>query len=169
MKRFVMLASIVSALALCAVGAASVGTGSWGSWEPTYQGPIVAPAGAVCAFPVSAEPVSQNLRLRYHFDEAGNADGYEVVGPLVARITNTATGASIERNLASKGTVLFAEDGSWEAVVDGNFLIFFTAQDNPSTELLLLAGRTVLRGTATGAKTLVSANGRSEDVCAALS
>lgn len=169
MKRIVTLASIVSALALCAVPAASAGTGSWGSWEPTYQGPIAAPAGAVCPFPVSAEAVSQDLRLRYHFDEAGNADGYEIVGPLVARITNTVTGASIERNLASKGTVFFAEDGSWEAVVDGNFLIFFTERDSPSTELLLLSGRTVLRGTATGAKTLVTADGRREDVCATLS
>src|SRR5438093_10707599 len=144
MKRFAMLASLVSAFALCGIQAAGAATGSWGRWEPTYQGAITAPAGTVCPFAVSAEPVGQRLQIRYHYDEAGNPDGYQVGGLLIGRITNTETGASVERNLSGLGTVMFNPDGSWNAVVEGNFLVFFRSQDTPSNQLLLFKGRTVL-------------------------
>jgi len=110
----------------------------------------------------------ENLKLRYHHDSAGNIDGYEVAGPLIARVTNTENGKSIQQNLASKGTVFFNPDGSYDAVVDGNFLIFFLGGDNPAHELLLLTGSTVLHGSPTGEKTLVSTNGRTENLCETL-
>jgi hypothetical protein len=108
------------------------------------------------------------MLIRYHYDDAGTLDGYQVTGPLVARVTNVETGASIERNLASFGTVTLNPDGSYDAVVEGNFLVFFTSGESPSNELLLLVGRTVLHGSATGEKTLVSASGRTEDLCRTL-
>jgi hypothetical protein len=166
MKRLVILGILVAALG--AVGAAAAEGGSWGNWEATEQGPISVPAGAVCSFPVTAEPVRQNLRLRYHYDNAGNADGYEVVGPLIARITNTATGTSVVRNLSGQGTVLFAPDGSWDAVVNGGFLIFFRAGDEPANDLLFFEGQTVLHGLPTGEKTLLSHTGQGENVCETL-
>jgi len=169
MKRFATIALSFFALVVCATGAGkAAATGSWGPWESTYQGPITAPAGVVCPFEVTAEPVMENLRIRYHYDGAGNIDGYEVTGPLVARVTNTENGKSVRRNLASKGTVFFNPDGSYDAVVDGNFLLFFLDGDNPAHELLLLTGRTVLHGSPTGEKTLVSAKGRSENLCETL-
>ena len=168
MKRVALIACTLLGLALCGAGAATGVGDSWGPWQPTYKGPITAPAGVVCPFEVSAEPVMQNEQFRYHYDEAGSVDGYQLKGPLVARITNTATGASLERNLASFGTVTFNADGSYDAVVDGNFLVFFLGGDSPSNELLLLTGRTVLRGTPTGEKVLVSRSGASEDLCRTL-
>src|SRR2546430_9982033 len=90
MKRLVTVV-LGTVLFVCAVGAATAAEGSWGPWEPTYQGPITAPAGTVCAFPVRAEPVRQDMAFRYHYDEAGNPDGYQVKGPLIARITNLDT------------------------------------------------------------------------------
>jgi hypothetical protein len=168
MKRLVAVSLTALALALCAAGAASADGGSWGPWEPTFQGPITAPAGVVCTFAISAEPVRQHMLIRYHYDDAGTVDGYQVTGPLVARITNVETGASVELNLASFGTVTLNPDGSYDAVVEGNFLVFFTSGESPSNELLLLVGRTVLHGSATGTKTLVSASGRTEDLCQTL-
>jgi hypothetical protein len=167
MKRFLTLSLSVFALASWPAGAASAG-GSYGPWEPTYQGPITAPAGFVCSFPVFAEPLRQNMQLRYHYDSAGSIDGYQVKGPLVARITNLNTGASLERNLASFGTVTLNPDGSYDAVVTGNFLVFFLAGDTPSNQLLLLVGRTVLHGTPTGEKELVDRSGLRQDLCETL-
>jgi hypothetical protein len=164
-----MLASVVAAFAVCGVQAATADTESWGPWEPTYQGPITVPAGTVCPFAVSAEPLRQRLQIRYRYDEAGNPTGYQVVGPLIGLITNTETGASVERNLSGLGTVMFNPDGSWEAVVEGNFLVFFRSADTPANRLLLFNGRTVLEGTASGAKMLASVSGATEDLCATLS
>jgi hypothetical protein len=168
MKRLVTVSIAALALALCAAGAASADGRSWSPWEPTFQGPISVPAGVVCTFAVSAEPVRQHMLIRYHYDDAGTIDAYQVTGPLVARVTNAETGASVERNLASLGTVTLNADGSYDAVVEGNFLVFFVSGESPPNELLLLSGRTELHGSATGTKTLVASSGRSEDLCATL-
>ena len=126
---------LASAVALGAPAAATAANGSYGPWEPIYQGPITAPAGYVCSFTVTAEPVYERPQIRYHYDDAGSIDGYQVTGPLVARITNTKTGASVQRNLSGLGTVTLNPDGSYDAVVNGNFLVFFLGGDNPQSEL----------------------------------
>jgi len=92
MRRLATISLTAFALTLWLVGAATGASGSWGPWEPTYQGPITAPAGVVCPFAVSASPVREDLKVRYHYDEAGAIDGYESNGPLIARITNLQTG-----------------------------------------------------------------------------
>lgn len=168
MKRLAAIFLSMFALALTGAGATSAADGSYGPWEPTYQGPITAPAGVVCSFTVTAEPVREDLRIRYHYDAAGNVDGYEATGQLIGRVTNTETGASVVRNFSGPGTVTFNPDGSYDAVVAGDFLVFFLAQDNPSNELLLFSGRTVLHGDASGVKTLVSHNGQVENLCETL-
>jgi hypothetical protein len=161
---------VVGALAVTAFTAApsAAASGSWGPWEPTEQGPINAPAGVVCPFPVSAVPVEQHLLLRYHYDDAGVIDGYEATGSLVGRFTNTDTGQSVVRNLSGPGTVTFGSDGSYDAVVSGNFAVFFLAGDTPANELLILSGHTVLHGSPTGEKTLVSSTGQTENLCETL-
>lgn len=165
MKRLATVSLSVLALALAGAGATTAADGSYGPWEPTDQAPITAPAGVVCSFTVSAEPVRQDLRVRYHYDSAGNIDGYEATGQLFGRITNTETGASVVRNLSGPGTVTFHSDGSWDADVAGDFLVFFLAQDSPANELLLFSGHTVLHGSPSGEKTLVSHAGQVENLC----
>jgi hypothetical protein len=165
MKRLFLAAVIFSAFAGTAVAADGNG---YGPWEPTSQGPITAPAGYVCPFTVTAEPVRQDIRVRYHYDAAGNVDGYQATGQLIGRITNDETGASVVRNLSGPGTVTFGPDGSYDAVASGGFLIFFTPQDNPSHQLLMLSGHTLLHGDASGAKTLVSHEGEIENLCETL-
>jgi hypothetical protein len=164
MRRLLTVSAAFFALALCAAQTAAAG-GSWGPWEATYQGSISVPAGVVCPFAVSAEPVMRHMEVRYHMTDGGTIDAYQVKGPLVARVTNTETGASLVRNLASFGTVTLNPDGSYDALVTANFLSFFLGGESPANELLLLTGRTVLHGSPTGVKTLVSTNGRSEDLC----
>jgi hypothetical protein len=165
MKRLATVSLSVLALALVGAGATTAADGSYGPWEPTYQAPITAPAGVVCSFTVSAEPVRQDLRVRYHYDSAGNIDGYEATGQLFGRITNTETGATVVRNLSGPGTVTFNSDGSWDADVAGDFLVFFLAQDSPANELLLFSGHTVLHGSPSGEKTLASHAGQVENLC----
>ena len=72
------------------------------------------------------------------------------------------------RNLSGQGIVLFAPDGSWDAVVNGGFLIFFRGTDDPANALLYLTGHTVLHWTAAGQKTLVSQTGPGENLCETL-
>jgi hypothetical protein len=168
MTRLALLLLSFLALAAAGVATAAPDEGSYGPWEPTYQGPITAPAGFVCSFEVTAEPVREHLLVRYHYDAAGNVDGYQATGLLIARITNTETGASVVRNLSGPGTVTFNPDGSYDAVVEGNFLVFFLGQDDPANQLLLLTGRTVLHGAPTGEKTLVSHTGAVENLCETL-
>jgi hypothetical protein len=167
MKRLLIISFAVFALALGAAQAAAA-DGSWGSWEPTFQGAISVPAGVVCPFAISAEPVREDLAVRYHYDESGAVDAYQFKGPLVARITNLDTGASVERSLSGFGTVTPHADGSYDAVFEGGLLLFQRSGDSPSSELLLLTGRTELHGSPTGVKTVVSASGQSEDLCKTL-
>ena len=168
MKRLAAIFLSLLALALLGAGATTAADGYYGPWQPFYQDPITAPAGVVCSFEVTAEPVRQDIRVRYHYDSAGNIDGYEATGQLIGRITNTETGASVVRNLSGPGTVTFNPDGSWDAVTGGDFLVFFLPQDNPSSQLLLMSGRTVLHGSPSGEKTLVSQNGHIENLCETL-
>jgi hypothetical protein len=165
MKRLAAVLLSTFALALVGARATAAADGSYGPWQSTYQGAITAPAGLVCPFTVTAEPVRENLRVRYHYDSAGNVDGYEATGQLIARITNDETGASVVRNLSGPGTVTFNPDGSSDAVTGGDFLVFFLPQDPPSSRLLLFSGRTVLHGAANGDKTLVSQSGQVENLC----
>jgi hypothetical protein len=165
MKRLAAVLFGAFALGLAIVTGSSAAGNGYGPWESTYQGPITAPAGYVCPFTVTAEPVREDLRVRYHYDDAGNVDGYEATGQLIARITNVDTGESVVRNLSGPGTVTFNPDGSYDAVVSGDFLVFFLGQDSPAHQLLLLSGHTVLHGAPNGAKTLVSNSGQAENLC----
>ena len=72
-ERLLTISFALCALALGGATAAAA-DGSWGPWEPTFQGPISVPAGAVCPFAVSAEPVRVDLAVRYHYDETGAID-----------------------------------------------------------------------------------------------
>jgi hypothetical protein len=168
MKRVAALFATVAALAMTGVAAAAPDEGSYGPWQPTYQGAITAPAGAVCPFQVTASPVKEALTVRYHYDAAGNVDGYQAKGLLIAQITNDETGASVVRNLSGPGTVTFNPDGSYDAVVEGNFLVFFLPGDTPASELLLLTGKTLLHGAPTGEKSVVSHTGPTENLCETL-
>jgi len=156
---------VVAIFALAPAAVATANPAGYGPWESTFQGAITAPAGAVCSFSVTAAPVREDLRVRYHHDAAGNIDGYQATGQLIARITNNETGASVVRNLSGPGTVTFNPDGSYDAVAGGDFLIFFLPGDNPASQLLLLNGYTVLHGAPDGSKTLVSHSGSVENLC----
>jgi hypothetical protein len=169
MKRLVAASLTMFALALAAAGTTTAADGAYGPWQATYQGAITAPAGSVCAFTVTAEPVREDLRFRYHYDSDGNVDGYQATGQLIAKITNVDTGTSVVRNLSGPGTVTFNADGSYDAVVNGDFLVFFLAEDDPSHALLLFSGRTVLHGAPNGAKTLIAQSGQVENLCDTLS
>jgi hypothetical protein len=167
MKRLLTISFALCALALGGASAAAA-DGSWGPWEPTFQGPISVPAGVVCTFAVSAEPVREDLAVRYHYDETGAIDAYEFKGPLLARITNLDTGENVVRSLSGFGSVVPHADGSYDAVFEGGLLLFMGSGDSPSSELLLLTGRTVLHGSPTGVKTVVASSGASEDLCQTL-
>ena len=116
----------------------------------------------------TAEPIHEDLAVRYHYDATGAVDSYEFKGPLLARITNLDTGESVVRSLSGFGSVVPHADGSYDAVFEGGLLLFMGSGDSPPSELLLLTGRTVLHGSATGVKTVVSSSGASENLCQTL-
>ena len=67
MKRLAAVFLSIFALALFSAGTISAADGSYGPWQATYQGPITAPVGVVCPFTVTAEPVREDIRVRYHY------------------------------------------------------------------------------------------------------
>jgi len=125
-------------------------------------------AGEVCGFPMTVTfPVQQEF-ITNLFDENGTLVGATITGKLVARVTNTASGASVDRTLTGLGTLTFGADGSETIDVGGTIGIAFRGTDSPANEFDIVTGSSVLRIAADGTRTLLSSDGAIEDLCLTL-
>jgi hypothetical protein len=110
-KISVAALSVLFVLAIVGPARAQVGV-TRGDRMPLPEAPFSYPAGEVCAFPVSVtNPVQQEF-ITYLCDDEGNVVGATITGKLIATITNTATGESVDRILTGLGTISFGSDGS---------------------------------------------------------
>ena len=157
---------LVAVLAATTIAAADTATRSKREFLPE-QG-FSYPAGEVCAFPVRVDIVTNQQYVTHHYDEQGNLVSDSITGALVVQVTNTATGESVERNLAGYGVVDYHPDGSLTFSGNGHFLAGFHATDSPANQLLVFSGNTVVDISSTGRKTLVHTDGAAEDLCATL-
>jgi hypothetical protein len=84
-----------------------------GGWVPAPSAPYDQPAGARCDFPIHSEPIVDHVRtkvLATYPDGTTKREAY--VGPLEVRITNTASGASVEVDLSGSSVIEYQPGGT---------------------------------------------------------
>ncbi len=146
--------------------------GQPGGWERVVAAPFTSPAGDLCPFELRSEPLFDQVYVR---TTARFADGsprrQEYAGPLVVRLTNTATGTSIVRDLSGRAVARYRPDGGYTFRIQGPAAVGFRAYrgDNLATGYYVLRGdHTVRFAAADGPRTLIRDRGSEENVCRTL-
>ena len=165
-------AALVGAAAGPAVAAtARPATAQIGGWQRVVTQPFTSPAGDLCPFGLHSEPLVDRVYVRTTatFPD-GSAQRQQYAGPLIVRLTNTATGASIVRNLSGAAVVTYATDGSYDFRIIGPAAVGFRAYqgDNLPTGFYVLRGVHVVHFAADGTRTLTVDRGTEENVCVTL-
>jgi hypothetical protein len=161
--------------ALCGIGvvAALVFAATAGANPPTKEPvpPTLAsfPAGTLCSFPVTWESVVNGFFLITFVDREDSFRFQIGAGYQLLRVTNDATHESMLVNVTGPGKVTPNPDGSITIEGGGHWLVGFLPGDSPSSRMLLMDGRIVLNVSSSGKITLVSHEGTTQDLCAALS
>lgn len=155
-----------------ASGATSETTSASGSgWVRSVAEPFTSPAGDLCVFPLQSDPLVDRVYVRtVRTFPDGSPEIQEYVGPLVVRLTNTTTGASIVRNLSGRAVVTFAADGSSDFRIQGPAAVGFRSANGDSlpTGFYVLRGVHVVHFAVDGTRTLTVDRGSEENTCATL-
>lgn len=165
-RRWMRGAAVGIALVLVAAPAASA-TGSTatttattatigsGGWVPAPSSPFDREAGVLCDFPVHGEPIVDEVRKRTLVANPDGTPRSELwVGRLVIRVTNTATGASVDSDASGSAVITYGADGSQFWAVAGPTQIGFRAGGgNLPRGLYRLDGVYTLAFDAAGTKT----------------
>ena len=115
-----------------------------------------------CLFPVHIEGVS-NQKTNPH----GKATGFGS-----ATVTNLATGKTLKFNTSGPGTITTTQDGGYTIDGTGHWLLYTTVENSQPAGVLQLAyttGHVKVTVDKDGQTTDYKLNGKSTDVCAALS
>jgi hypothetical protein len=125
------------------------------------------PAGARCAFPIRVEAVLDEVRklvLAEFPDGSPRREMYQ--GALLARVTNTATGASTLVDAGGSGMVEYGTDGSMTWYVTGPVLFGFG--ENAGTlprGVWRIDGQYIVEFSPMGYRSLTMAHGTTHNVC----
>lgn len=105
--------------------AASAGTPTptaTGGWTPVTYGSLDQPAGTDCSFELKIDFPTQGVEQRISVTYPdGSPLRTDFRGPLIARYTNAATGASVDEDLSGVGTLYNFPDGSSLWNISDNF------------------------------------------------
>ncbi|MFI1382912.1 hypothetical protein [Embleya sp. NPDC020886] len=139
-----------------------------GRWEPAPPTPpFDYPAGARCDFPVHAEPVlDEVVQQVLESNPDGSHKWVAYKGPLIVRVTNTATGASLDVDAGGSAVVRTRPDGSQSWFVLGPVLTTF--RENGGTlprGLYRIDGAYTLDIDANRDKQLTMLHGTAENLC----
>jgi len=165
-----VIASGVIVVALCAGSVAGAVPPVHEPTAPTGIG--VVPAGIACPFEVDIELVSGDQgRMITFFDHEGNVT--RIMGtarPSVWRITNTATGATVNVTLpAGHQTVTFLPDGTAHIEISGGVIGFQGPADTPAGPFAFTnVGRLIVNIAPDNTGTLLALSGHRFDLCAAV-
>lgn len=143
------------------------------------QGPVVThpvqesfdyPAGEVCAFPSHADFPVSDLTTRTWTDAAGTPVFAIESGPLIMKVTNLATGRSVERDISGTGVITYPDPDSF--VLSGNdWSAGFHTGDHPHNQWIVASTfMSVKISTVAGksTRTLLALAGPYEDLCKTL-
>ncbi|WIN00376.1 hypothetical protein ACTOB_004077 [Actinoplanes oblitus] len=154
-------------IAITAVTSAALLTGAGSGWEPAPTPPFRQEAGVNCDFPLSAEPVVDEVVTRVlqrYPDGSIRRDAYR--GDLVVRVTNTETGAAYDADVSGSAVVDHGADGSQTWYVAGPVLLRVReGQGNIPRGLWIVDGVYRLRISPTGYRTLTMVTGTLDNVC----
>ena len=169
-KQIIGLAVSTCVLVTAFPAAASAASANSAAWTPvTYQSRDQA-AGTVCSFELKTDfptqGVEQRISATYPDDSPLRTD---FRGPLIARFTNAATGASIDEDLSGVGSLFDFPDGSslWN-VPDNIGVTIHPGDPYHAQGEYVLSGGSVIAVTATHQDAILYQT-KVTDVCAALS
>ncbi|GLI00471.1 hypothetical protein Pa4123_57470 [Phytohabitans aurantiacus] len=169
-----MIIGIVSLLAVI-VAAEPAAAATGGGWVPAPSSPWEVPAGARCDFPVRAEPVVDEVRTRvFERYPDGSTKREAYVGDLVLKVTNVASGASVEVDLSGSAMVKIAQGGTvvsdsvW-AVVGPALFGFREGGGNRPRGIYVFDGLYTIAFDAASYKTVTMYHGTERELCAELS
>jgi hypothetical protein len=166
-KRIIGLAVSAGMLVMAFPAAASADTGGW---TPVTYGPRAFTAGDVCSFGLTETIVTQGVEEKV---VATYPDGTPLQtdfrGPLIARYTNTTTGAYVDEDLSGDGTLYNLPDKSSLWDIPDNFGVAIHAGDPYHAQgMYVLAGQSVVSVSPTHQIAILYQT-KIIDVCAALS
>jgi hypothetical protein len=172
MRTLLCLAAAASAAVLMFSAApASAASSADGEWVPAPSTPFDQAAGVTCDFPIHAEPVVDKVVMQVlatYPDGSSKREIYD--GALIIRVTNTATGASVEADASGTAVIdykpggSFANNSTWH--VSGPVLVGFReGGGNLPRGLYLLNGIFKLTFSDTGFKTVDFHVGGADNLC----
>ncbi len=166
-----MVLALLAVTTLLVAGAA-VGdaAGHQPRWVRYHQADVRYPPGEVCAFAVHEHVLRDRefskIVSRY---ANGNPRTQLFRGPLVMRIINDRTGASVRRNLSGRGFEILARNGAFESltVQTGHFGAGLPKGSQPGRGLYYVGGRwSSLSINADGSRSLVlGPHGTAQNLC----
>ncbi|MDJ1136022.1 hypothetical protein [Streptomyces iconiensis] len=174
-RASVAAAAGTAAVAWLLAGSAPAGAASGGG----LHGPVVThpemtprdnPAGDVCAFDMHTEFPVADLTLRTWTNDAGDPVYAIESGPLVARVTNTETGRTVERDISGTGTHTYP-DKHTDILSGSDWAGVLHKGDKPANKLLISRGFMSVKITTEGDRThreLLALDGKYEDLCETL-
>ncbi|WP_306213958.1 hypothetical protein [Actinoplanes sp. RD1] len=158
-------------LLVLASGAPARADAPGAGWERIPSPPFDYPAGVPCAFAIHADPVVDAVyykTLSTHPD--GSVHVEAATGPLVYRLTNVSTGATVRGNASASGTATHHEDGAVTMRNHGPLLVAIRAgQSNLEPGYYEITGAAWrLDISATNYRTVSGGYRIAKDLCAAL-
>lgn len=141
------------------------------AWTSIQDGTIVYPAGETCPFELRLDVVrDEDWLSTFEWYANGEPRRQVVVGPLVYRLTNVATGESTIRDFGGTTELLLREDGAVVLRAIGAIGIGIQASRDP-TEMpgfYFEQGYTTVEILASGEHRILEATGPSENLCVTL-
>lgn len=170
MRRNLAVLALVGAFMTATPAAAATGPTAPEPWQPYAATDFVAPAGKYCAFDLAVAAVTdeEEYRVVSRYPD-GTTRLLEFRGALVSRFTNTATGASVQRDLSGHAWEELYPDGATPKSFTGlgPFSFGFRAEDDFARGYYRLDGVTVLTLAQDGTRRLV-VTGSAENLCETL-
>lgn len=137
-----------------------------GGWHRYHAQPFTAPAGTLCPFRVHSQVLfdREYVRTTRAYPD-GSPRTQQYVGPLVVRVTNTATGHSVRRDLSGRAVVQYARNGSFTYQLQGPVAVGFHPGDSLPPGYYVLRGEHTVHFTADGTRTITADEGTEENLC----
>lgn len=171
-KRILGLAAsaVSTGLLVAVLPSATASADSNGGWTPVTYQPRDYAAGTVCSYELKEEfptqAVEQHITATY---PDGSPLRTDFRGPLIARFTNVATGATVDEDLSGVGTLYNFRDGSSLWSVPDNLGVTIRSGDPYHAQgEYVLSGGSVVWISPTHQIAILHQT-KSTDVCAALS
>jgi hypothetical protein len=167
-NRFRLLSACLMTVAL---GFAGQAVASPPTKLPPPDSPQLYDAGSACEFPLRIELAGSNYHLKEFFDKNDNLVRLIIAGKgSFMTLTNMDSGATISlKAYGFSAQITNSVDGSTTQTITGHVLLTMGPADVPAgPSTTLYVGRLVYKVDSAGVGTILSFNGKSTDICAAL-